>query len=296
MNSLTFLFFISVLFTFALAAQLPNKVATSVKTIQGNRPRHPSRPRPYVIYPRRKYRALIYFAASDFATLYVNGVKRSVAKNKFTKRIYLYLRRGDVIGVVSTSTKRLGGVLVDMRINGRHYYTGQPSWRATLGRSRFGRAWMIRKTGYCWAKPRHWSRRGSKWARGFPYKYGARAIWPRSSRNRFYRMAFFRFVVGGNRCGGGRPPVPRPPTHPKHCRCRLAKAQKSVCYELKKPDKPFGRCKPRSCERSYECVSRQTQKLPLCMRRYTTEKVVHVKGKYCKKVSMKQAFYIPYEA
>lgn len=317
MKNLYVFFFVSVVLTVVAASKpsdqaskpahplnkLPNPIQpASFKNLVRT---HRNRYKPYVIYPGRRYKAVIHFAAKDFGKLFVNGVKMAIAKRRRTRRLVVFVKRGDVISVVAFSRRRHGGVLVDLKINRRHYVTGRHGWKAALGGSRRARAWMIRRRGFCWSDPTASLGRRGRWAQRFPYRYGARSIWPRHTRyskTKRFRYAFLRFVVGGNGCARRIPPfIPRPlppvviKPQKKHCRCRLAKIGRGTCYELRNPKAKYGSCTRRTCEPSYECVNNRAKKLPLCVRRYTKEKVVPVKSHICRKIYSKQAFYVPYQ-
>lgn len=260
---------------------------------------------PYYIAPGRKYNATVYFAAHGFAKLFLNGVRKASVYNWRVSRTTSFLvRKYDVISIAALNKQSSGGVIAGVIIKGKHYATGSWHWRARHPKRYIKKTWMVRRRGFCWSRPRLYRGRKSHRARNIPYAYGAKYVWPMRYPLGMKRGAILRFVVGGNGCRhmkwrppgkSPRKPKPKPrPSGKKYCRCKLAKAKRGVCFELKNPKQRVGRCKRRRCERSYECVVNGSRRLPLCIRRYAFDKVVLIKRGKCRKIRVKQVLWLPY--
>ncbi|KAI0564859.1 hypothetical protein FGB62_22g035 [Gracilaria domingensis] len=125
--------------------------------------------------------------------------------------------------------------------------------------------------------------------------------------------ALFRFVVGGEKCGGipkdndkdedegkGRVPVPREDVYGQSderndgfCVCKFNEEKGGNCYDMEDATATSGKCKPRSCEARFECVAEGDK---MCVKRKGKKKVVLVSTNTCEVVATDEVdMLLPYE-
>lgn len=236
------------------------------------------------------YDAKIHMAANDAAKLYVNGIRKiSVFNNMRTESVVTKLKSGDVVAVKAINIRGWYGVIVDIEINGVHYYTGGQGWRARQAGITTN-AWMTSKTGFCWDAPILSPERNQEKSLDFPYENGARYVWASSLSPGSKDSTLLRIVVGGDDCdsslNSALPVDDFSQSHQKPsdlisganeqdrrtvCNCELAPERKGRCYAFLNHNLKAGYCVSRPCKRSYHCVENAPT---MCIRRYVAEKIV----------------------
>lgn len=233
---------------------------------------------------------VIRMASKGNSFLVINGVFRArVSPKTGIYSLYTNVRPGDVITVESYKLGRSAGLLMDIEINRKHFYTGHSrlfkTRRAFPPKNPAYRAWRTKQYSSCsWSGPSP-VRDGPQYA--FPKR--AKYVWV----DRYERRGrvLFRFVVNGEICK-------KKPEH-GFCPCRPIRNRKSYCYDMSKENFTYGRCKRRRCRTKYICVP-GAKNLPICIRRYAIYKVVRAGHKEsrrnCRKIRINppRQFWVRY--
>lgn len=274
----------------------------------------------------------IVFAADNQGAVFVNGIRKdSVSHWMQVGRVTVYLSKGDVVSIKAVDFGVWYGVVADLEYDGEHYGTGSNDWKAMKKFDLVGvhnkDAWMLPEYSSCkWPaaeiRPREDEYFAGK-AKDFPTSLKAKYVWAEDAGEN--DKIFMRLVVGGEACGQAKT-LP-PPTREINgenvqvtggatletgttlggqsddsgtaaCPCKISTATSpGICWEM--IENGDGRCFWRDCEDRYECVLSDEEAPFMCIRRWASEKVVHVSGAgqedYCNKTSTTPTeFYSPY--
>lgn len=276
----------------------------------------------------------LLFAADNQGTVFVNGKKKGFVSHwRKVGRISIRLYKGDVISIKAADFGVWYGVIADLEYGGKHYGTGSNDWKAVKKFDLVGlknkNAWMLPTYSTCnWptaaVRPRENEYFPGK-AKDFPHNLKAKYVWASDADEK--DTVFMRLVVGGEKCGhfGTEPPTStvESKTESVHstdktsskgqeikiegqsdedgtgvCRCKVSSSTSpGVCWEMLEAGGT--RCFWRDCEARYECVPSDEDAPFMCIRRWISEKVVHIRGPgeedHCKVVATTPTmFYSPY--
>lgn len=259
--------------------------------------------------------ARIHIAANDAAKLYINGVRKlSVFNNMRTESVVTRLKSGDVVAVKAINIQGWHGVIVDIELNGVHYYTGGEGWRARHAGLRTNE-WMMSKNGFCWDAPILSPESNHEKSFDFPYENGAKYVWASTSSPGSRNSALLRIVIGGDECNSSRnSALPADDFSPSRqmpsdlisgaseqdrrtiCNCELAAERKGTCYFFLNHNLKAGYCASMPCKRSYHCVENAPT---MCIRRYIAEKIVPLPNTnplQCTTGAPGEFTWVPYES
>lgn len=221
---------------------------------------------------------LVTFAANDKARLYINGQQVSDISDWSGHKNYSgNYPPGTIVTLMAKNIDGWGGVVADIKYDGKHYVTGRDNFKAkkafaTLSENNQARSMAL--VGCSWRKPvpvqvlpHH------TFSRSFPYKHGAQYIWARGTPS--HSTIILRFVLGGEHCPAIMPSVSPTPLPSTRCSCKQSTGfTAGICYHFTHEEKDhhgLRKCRKRDCEIMYECVDSGATNT--CIRKYASHEV-----------------------